>query len=301
MRGALAALRGHSLAQAQARGTALGTALWHLDRRWRPLAEAQIAMALPELDARTTIRNNYRHYGAMLAELAAFEHVLAAGPDLFEVHHRERFAPLKQGGLLITGHIGNWETLALAHTPYYGRVTALVKPIGNPYIDRWINHLRARTGVDTLYTRDNALTARRLLKEGAQLVALLDQNSLQHEGLYVDFFGRPACTHYGPAMLALMTNRPVITGFSFRRPDGRFDVVYDEPLEMPPGRDLRERTWLLTAAITARIEAAVRRHPEQWFWIHRRWRNQPKPDSEPWRLPPRLRPSSTVRTMAESE
>jgi KDO2-lipid IV(A) lauroyltransferase len=115
---------------------------------------------------------------------------------------------------------------------------------------------------------------------------------LYHEGLFVPFFGRPACTHYGPAMLAIESRRPVITAFSHRTADGRLHLDWDPPLDIPASGTLRERTWELTRRLTDRIEAAVRRHPEQWFWVHKRWKNQPRPELEipAWKFGPIVPP-----------
>ncbi len=288
LKGVLRLLRGPDLATGQARGAALGRRLAALDPRWRAIAEAQIAACLPDVDAVAVARENYAHYGMVLAEIANADRIIG-NADHFEYEGLEHVKALRGGGLFVTAHLGNWELTGAGHTARFGPFTALVKPLRNAYLDEWINAQRQRLGVTPLEARDQALPALRLLRSGQTLAVLNDQNSLNHEGVFVPFFGRLASTHYGPAMLAIRADRPVITAFGTRTPEGRTRITYDPPLEAPAGRDLRERTWALTAMLTARIEAAVRRHPEQWFWVHRRWKNVPAPTTPAWRMPPELR------------
>lgn len=288
LRAVLRALRGRDVRAAQARGAALGRRIATLDRRWRPLAEAQIAACLPTLDAAAAARANYEHYGMLLAELANADRIVA-DPDFFEVTGLEHAEALRGGGMLITAHLGNWELLGAGHAPRFGPLHALVKPLRSAGLDDWINALRRRIGITPLETRDQALPVLRVLRAGGTIAVLNDQNSLNHEGVFVPFFGRLASTHYGPAMLALRAGVPVVPAFGVRLSDGRARITYEPPIEPPPGRELRERTWLLTAALTARIEAAVRRTPEQWFWVHKRWKNEPAPTTPAWRMPPELR------------
>lgn len=296
LRAVLAALHSRDPRVAAARGARLGAGIHRLDPRWRRLAEQQLQTALPELDAAAVIRENYRHYGRILAELACHRRLLQ-DPDLFVIEGAEHAAALTGGGLLITAHLGNWELLAAAHTRHHGPLHALVKPLRNGYIDDWINDLRRLANIRPMETRDNALPVLRLLRGGGTIAVLADQNSLRHEGVFVPFFGQAACTHYGPAMLALRAGAPVVTAFGWRLPDGRHAVRYDPPLAVPTDGDLRSRTWRLTAALTARIETAVRRTPEQWFWVHRRWKNQPNAETESWRRAPEAGPDKTGKDL----
>lgn len=289
LRAGLRALRGASLTAGRRRGERLAALAWGLDRRWRPLAEQQASEHLPAHDPRRLIRDNYRHYGDLAGEIANLDRIRAAGTELWSYEGTRHLEAVADGGLVITGHLGNWEILAAGHVARFGPLTALVKPIRNPVVDAWINRQRRALGVTPLRTRDRAGEIIRRLRAGERIVVLADQNSLHHEGLFVPFLGRLACTHYGPAMLALRASAPVITAFGHRRPDGGFHIRYEPPVEPPDEGDLRERTWRLTAALTARVEAAVRRHPAQWFWVHRRWKNQPRADTPAWKLPAELR------------
>ncbi|RMF16244.1 MAG: hypothetical protein D6761_06665, partial [Candidatus Dadabacteria bacterium] len=182
------------LERARRRGTRLGRALWRIDPRWRPLAETQARLALGEnADVGALIRANYEHYGKLLAELASWQTIRERLDELFVYERPEILDDLEGGALVVSAHLGNWEVMGMHYALTRKRpIHALVKPIHNRRVERWINEIRASYNVTTVTTRDNALQVRKLLRSGNILVTLLDQNSLYHEGVFVPFFGRPA-------------------------------------------------------------------------------------------------------------
>lgn len=283
-RGLMASLRRRDLDAARQAGARLGRLIWRLDPKWKRLAAEQAGAALGLADTADFVRRNYEHYGMLVAELANIDLIRERCDDLFEYERAEVLDIIRDGALVISGHLGNWELMGMHYVKHVRPISAMVKPIANPYVDRWINRLRHGYGVQTVTTRDNALNVRKLLRAKESIVTLADQNSLYHEGVFVDFFGRPASTHYGPAMLAIRAGVPVVSAFCTRTDSGKFRVSFGSPLEYDRTADLRRQTWQLTQALTARVEAAVRRTPEQWFWVHRRWKNQPKGDEESWKL-----------------
>jgi len=288
-----ATLRHPDPAVAYRRGQRLADAVWRLDRRWRPLAERQIARTLAPADPRATIRANYQHYGKLLTELANAETWCGTHATRFHLADGRHMAALQDGGLLVTGHMGNWELLGRGHCQAFGSADVLVKPVHNPTLDRWINGLRRQFGLTPLYTRGRALELYRRLRDGRPVIMLGDQNSLRHEGMFVEFFGHPACAHYGPVMLALRAGRPILTAFGHRNPDNSVTIRYEPPIAVPRGT-LREQTFAVVQAIAQRTEAAIRRHPAQWFWVHRRWLNQPDASVPAWQNPRALTPSQIV-------
>ncbi len=278
-------LRSTDLERARRKGRALGRIAWHLDPKWTRLAARQATERLDHPDPQTLINENYQHYGQVLAELACIDGIIRDAKSIYRIEGSSNAEALANGGLLVTGHIGNWEAVAPAHTSHYGPMHALVKPVHNPFVDRWINDIRLRTGVHPVVTRNNASHILKLLKSGETVCALVDQNSLYHEGVFVPFFGKPACTHYGPAMLAARSRVPVVPAFAVREPGG-FLIRYGSPIEPTGSRDLRATTWTITARIVEFLESIIRQYPEQWFWVHKRWRNQPRADVEAWKYGP---------------
>lgn len=180
----------------------------------------------------------------------------------------------KKGVLVVTAHLGNWE-LATAFGPMTGLpVTVVYRTIKSAPIDQYILDNRIKTGLK-LFPLHNALDAvRQALARGEIIGLLSDQNTGHQKGVFVDFFGRKACTNKGLARLALSTGAPVLPIF-FYRENGKFTLEIQP--ELPLIRTGNEETDIVanTQAYTSAIEAIVRRYPEQWFWIHKRWKTRP--------------------------
>jgi Kdo2-lipid IVA lauroyltransferase/acyltransferase len=179
-----------------------------------------------------------------------------------------------RGLLMLVGHLGNWEVFAVLAGRIGFPTTVLVKTIRGNVMNDFVAQMRARYGVDLLPQRGAYRQCLRVLKGNRLLSVILDQNMTREEGIFVEFFGQPACTSPGLAHLAAQSGAPVLPACCIRRPDGRFEIQLGELLEPPPSRDpdaVREATQQYTRI----LEAMIRRHPEQWIWIHRRWRTRP--------------------------
>jgi KDO2-lipid IV(A) lauroyltransferase len=208
--------------------------------------------------------------------LAEILHLLARGCDdvarYVEVEGWERVEALRAAGrgvLIVTGHCGNWELLAAAINCRGLGMRVVARALDEPELQELLVALRDRFGSRTI-ERGRPGAARELLRalrEGA-LGMLIDQDT-RVEGVWVPFFGRPAYTPVGAARIALKQDAAVVPSFIERLPDGRHLARFLPPLDLPD--DETEATALMTAA----IEAQIRRVPEQWVWMHRRWRRQP--------------------------
>jgi len=266
-------------------GAQIGALVMGLNARDRRRSRDHLRIAFPSLgeeDVRLLLRRNARHVGTLLAEVAW---LLRATPEevagLCPVNglaHLERPLAAGTGAVLITGHCGNWELLnarlGVAGIP----MTIAVRGLHDPRLDQIITGLRSRFGTEVVPRGQDA--GRRLL---AALAAnrvnglLIDQDIKDVPGVFVPFFGRPAWTPSGAAMFALRQECPVVPAFDHRLDDGRHQVEVLPPLPEPPPGSPEERITALTAAATAAIEGQVRAYPEQWVWMHRRWRRQPPP------------------------
>jgi KDO2-lipid IV(A) lauroyltransferase len=266
-------------------GAQLGVLIMGLDARDRRRSRDHFRIAFPALDedaARSLLRRNARHLGALLAEVAwlrvATAEEVAAQCSISGLEHLERPLAAGTGAVLITGHCGNWEILnarlGVAGIP----LTIAVRGLDDPRIDAIVTSLRSRFGTEVVPRGQDA--GRRLL---AALAAnrvnglLIDQDIKDIPGVFVPFFGRPAWTPSGAASLALRAGCPVVPAFDHRRGDGRHEVEILPPLPQPPPGAPEEQVAALTAAATSAIERQVRAYPEQWVWMHRRWRRQPPP------------------------
>lgn len=247
-----------------------------------------IEIAFPELDAvhqNRLMRGCADHFGSMLAEVAWLWRADATAVEsLVEI---EGFGYLtdalagSRGAILATGHLGNWELLnarlAVAGIP----ITLAVRELDNDRVNDIVTTLRSRFGSQIIMRGVSAgRQLVRALVAGRGVGLLIDQDIPSIPGVFVPFFGRPAWTPSGAAMLALRVGCPIMPGFIHRRPDGSHKIKIEAPLALPSDGSLEDRVRELTAAATAAVEWQVRAWPEQWVWMHRRWRTRPEPSEQ---------------------
>jgi len=231
--------------------------------------------------------------GQAFAELSLFEKVLRR-PDYIRLEGVEALdAALVRGrgAIAVTGHVGNWELLAAWAAAIGYPITVVVRRVNDLRFHSLIIRFRAAAGVEVLVRDDPRFVAAvgEALRRNRVVAMLIDQDT-RGPGVFVPFFGRPAHTPPGAALLALRARVPVVSVFMERRPEGGHLVrVSPVPAELPRGRDgVRE----LTARLTAAIEAQIRRSPAEWVWWHERWRKQPSA--------PATRPSAATAARALS-
>jgi KDO2-lipid IV(A) lauroyltransferase len=264
---------------AQRVGSWIGALGWLLLRRDRRRTLDHLAMAFPERSEGERARlgrASFLHHGRTLGECLALFH--ADGADLerlVEVRGWEEVERARGAGrpiLIVTGHCGNWELLAATINSRGLGMVVVARSLDDSTQQRLLAGLRERFGTATL-ERGVEGAARKLLgalRAGRALGMLIDQDT-KVDGVWVPFFGRLAFTPVGAAKIALRQDTAVIPTFIERLPDGTHRATFHPPLDLPD--DVTEAT----AAMTATIEAQIRRVPEQWVWMHRRWRRQPAP------------------------
>lgn len=260
--------------------------LWYLlDRRHRTIAADNMARALgdtfSEQQRERLLRANFIQLATAALELPSLLRLSRDNLDqyvLFEgVEHVTRARDQGKGVLLLTGHFGNWELFNLVSALKFGPGYALARPLDYAPMDRVLNEIRTRTGNTMVDKQDSANRVRRLLRDKQMLGILLDQNASWYEGAYVPFFGQPACTNKGLAMFALRYGSPVVPAYTLRLPDGRYRMVFEPPLPLIKTGDTRRDILGNTALYNQAIEAFIRKAPDHWFWVHRRWRIKPIP------------------------
>ena len=230
----------------------------------RERAFANLARSFVEL---ATLGRLSREELRALADVEGLEHFEAA----------RRAAP-DAGVICLTAHLGSWELLVAVMTAHGIPIAVIQRPRDNPLLDELLGRLRGHNGAEMLPRGNAARAALRGLRDGKVVAMTLDQNASRREGVFVPFFGRPACTRDGPARIALRTGAPVFPVFIERIGESaRHRVrVYPSLALAPAGGDERAAVLENTARMTATVEAAIRRAPDQWIWTHRRWRTQPK-------------------------
>ncbi len=289
LRGLLGAARVMPLSTLRLTGRALSRGAWRLARGDRERALEHLTLAFPDRDPAWRLdvaRRCRRHFGELVGEVAwlwsASPRAILARTRIEGLHHLTSPLAEKRGAVLVTGHCGNWEWLNLALGVLGVPMTVAAREIYDPRLDAVARRLRARYGGETVLRGGAA--GRRLAAALAKkrVLGLLIDQDIDVPGCFVEFFGEPAWTPSGAALLALRAKVPAVPGFAGRQADGAMRLVFEPAVEVEPSGHLDRDIKLLTARATASIEANIRRRPEQWVWMHRRWRRRPGPDETVW-------------------
>jgi len=269
---------------ARAIGRLIALAAYSVDGKLRRTAHFNLSLALPELspaERSKIVRGVFRNLGNMLGEFSQFPKLTPASIadlvvyDGFENYHVA--AESGRGVLFLTGHFGNWELCAFAHALYGNRLNFLMRPIDNPLLDRLIARYRSLSGNRTIDKNNAVKPVLKALGAAEAVGLLIDVNTLPDQGVFCDFFGLPACSTTGLAVLALRTGAPVVPGFLlWDEKLGKYRLRFDPEIEITRTGDFKEEVAINTAKFTNVIEDYARRYPEQWLWIHRRWKTRPE-------------------------
>jgi KDO2-lipid IV(A) lauroyltransferase len=184
-------------------------------------------------------------------------------------------------GLLLTAHLGNWELLTLAHRLTGFRLAIVVRRLDATWVEALVGRLRDGASVAVVDKRDAVRPVLKALRHGWMVAILLDQNATRREGVFVPFFGHLASTSRSIATFAVRTSTPVVPLFIRRQPDGRHVVTIEPALVGRAGVPVEQSITDLTRGCTRAIEDAIRRAPEQWLWMHARWRTRPPQAGSP--------------------
>lgn len=266
---------------------ALGRLVYRFDGRDRRLALKHLELAFGDemsADERERVaRESFASLGRGIAEIAQSlrdpKGYLNANMVIDGREHFDRLSAEGRAFVFVTGHIGNWELEGSAILNLLGQDSvAVARPQTDAMLEQILDNMRARLGIHIHSRGDDARALLKFLRDGRALSVLLDQDT-DGVGCFVPFFGRPAYTLLGPAMLAVRTNSPFLVAHCRREADGQtLRVTIHEPIE-PAGSGDREADAIeMTRAATAILEQAIRETPEQWVWIHNRWRRQPDDD-----------------------
>ena len=251
----------------------------------RKTTERQIAAAFPDLDARAVAevaRRSYANLGRLAIELALLPSLsVRSVAALFETEndlHVVNELRVRHGRVVaFSGHVGNWE-LAGAYLAMHGvPLDVVVRRMANPLFDGFLTRTRSRTGMRVVYDTDAVRQIARGLKEGRVPGLIADQGVLGLASTFVPFFGRPAKTPRGPAVFAIRFDAPIVFCSAMLQPTGKYRFTAEEiPVAKSGDRDADVQATV--ANFTRALERLVRKHPDQYFWQHRRWKRQP-PDT----------------------
>ena len=273
----VASLRYTPLPVARALGRGYGRLLDLALPRLRRVAMRNLELAMPEKtesERRRIADGVFDSIGRLLVCFAKFPQIvhgdLSRWARLEGYEHVEEARRRGRGVLLATAHLGNWELGALAHGLQGEPMDVVVRPLDNPWIDRLVARRRAACGNRVIEKREAARAIFKALAANRTVGILMDQNSSLDQGAFVDFFGTEACAATGFARIAARSGAAVIPAFAlWSKKERRHVVRYYPPVEMTGSAEED------TARLQKRLEAIVREYPDQWLWIHRRWKTRP--------------------------
>ncbi len=243
----------------------------------RKVAARNLAMAFPEMapvETRRITDGVFRSVGRLLVALAKFPAINKGNVgDWISYQGLEHYQAAKRKGrgvLIATAHLGNWELSAFAHALMTEPMNVMVRPLDNPLVDQIVETRRTLSGNRLIFKKDAARSVLRALKQNEPVGILIDQNATPSEGVFIDFFGKLACAGVAFVKFAYHSQAPVIPGFAlWDEATGRY-VLHFLPEVALTGDAAAD-----TQRVHSVLEQAIRRNPDQWMWIHRRWKTRP--------------------------
>lgn len=255
-----------------------------LDRRRVAVALENLRHAFgtqyTEPELRELVRKVYVHFTMLIIEIAHIPRRLrpTTWRDCIEASNQDDVVNLVVCGrpvILLTAHYGNWEMAGYTMAVFGFKPHSVARALDNPYLEKLLRTFRTRTGQEIIYKRGAFDHVAAVMRRGGMIGMLSDQDA-GHRGVFVDFFGRPASSHKGVALLSLEHDAPICVGFARRIGNRfRFRVWMERIIEPREYRDLPDPVYSITQECAHAFEAAIRRSPEQYLWLHRRWKHQP--------------------------
>jgi KDO2-lipid IV(A) lauroyltransferase len=268
---------------ARAKGISFAWIVYLLHGKLRRVGMRNLALAVPEKtprERRKILRGEFTSLGRQIAEVCLFPRYTPENVSKIVVYEGfenfERALARKKGVLFLTAHLGAWELSAFAHSLYGYPLNIVMRPLDNPYIDRLTRAYRTMHG-NKAVDKDFARGLIAAMRKGETVGVLMDTNMIASQGVFVDFFGIKACTASGIARVALKTDAAVVPGFTIWDPAlKKYRLRFDPAVKLIRTADREADVIANTALFTRIIEDYVRRYPDQWLWVHRRWKTRPK-------------------------
>lgn len=271
---------------ARAMAVMLARLLFALTPKLRKTAEFNLELAFPQWTApqrENTIRGMIHSLGWMAAEFAHMPRYTRNNiKDVIVLDGHENFLEGQRRGkgvLFLTAHMGAWELSSYAHALYGYPLHYMARPLDNARLDALVNRYRSRSGNSPIFKNESARAMLKILKDAGTIGILADQNTMRGEGAFVDFFGTPACTTTGIARVALHTGASVVPGYAvWDESLKKYRLRFEPPLELIRTGDTERDVVENTQRFAKVTEEIIRKHPEQWVWVHARWKTRPAGD-----------------------
>jgi KDO2-lipid IV(A) lauroyltransferase len=264
-------------------GILLGKLTYYLHPRLRRVGMRNLGLAFPEKTAkerRAILKGVYKSLGRLLGEFCLFPYYTVTNASQAVVYQGlENFDVAEQRGkgvLFLTAHFGGWEVASFFHSLNGHPVRIVVRPLDNPYVDALVTHYRTLHGNSIVPKNDFARGLMAAMRNNESVGILMDTNMTPPQGVFVPFFGVDACTASGLARIALRTGGAVVPSFTIWDSQLRkYRLTFQPALQLADTGDAEADAITNTAMFNRVIEDAVRKYPDQWLWLHRRWKTRP--------------------------
>ena len=257
---------------------------FQLARRQQFVGRRNLSLAFPEkseAEREEILRGCFRNLGRLLVEFSHFPELNTANIQKHVVvhgfHHYEEAVRRGRGVIYLTGHLGAWEFGSFSQSIFGYPLKFVVRPIANPHVERLITKYRMLGGNSPIPRRNAARDILQALRANQAVGILFDQNTTEAEGVFADFFGISAATTPAIATFAMRTGAAVVPAFLlWDKAIGKHRLTFDAPVELADTGDRAADIVENTRRFNQILEAYVRRYPDQWLWIHRRWKTRPR-------------------------
>lgn len=268
-------------------GTLMGGLAFQLLGKLRRVGMRNLELAFPEktgVERIEILKAAFRNLGRVMATVSRFgllspenvHQLIEYRPTTEFAAAYERTKRAGRGRIILGGHLGNWELQAFSYPVFFEPLSFLARRMDNPLLENFIMRTRTRLGNRQIDKANSAAAILRTLRSGGAVGVLADVNSHPKEGVFVPFFGIPACTATGVAMLALRAQAAIVPMFAMWNDErGKYSIVHGEIIEPRDTGNRKADIERITAACVAATERVIRAYPDQWIWIHRRWKTRP--------------------------
>lgn len=277
-------------------GKLAGSLLFALDARHRAVTLSNLDIAFGDSktpqEKYTIARDTFRHFGTMLFEMISLGNApwrkMGQLVEFEGVELYERARAKGRGVLMVGAHYGNWEIHAVAHGFRFKPMSVVARQLDNPHYNRWLERIRNMPGNGVIYKQQALTQVMRSIKDGETVGVVVDQNVTLEDGIFIDFFGRKAASTPVASLIGLKTGAVLVPVFAFPLPNGRYRCVYEQPIDPEDYANIdRDRAvFEMTQQCAKVLENYVRRNPQFWLWMHRRWKTRPLEETEEDRATP---------------
>ncbi|MFZ1036585.1 MAG: lysophospholipid acyltransferase family protein [Smithella sp.] len=254
---------------------------YHLVAKSRLIVLHNLQRSFPEKDSKEIVKiakGVYRHFAIVAAEFFDLTSITRETIDQWVevegMEYADTALSQNKGALSIVAHFGNWELLTIAIPMLVRPMYIVYRPLDSPVIDNMVEYVRTMHGNSLIPKGGSGKKVLELLKEHQIIGILSDQNMAAYEGVFVDFFDRPACTGVGLAVMAMRSGSPVVPVFMARQKSGKYKLIIKPFLKAVCTDDYEADLRVNTQRFTKIVEDVVREYPDQWFWFHQRWKTK---------------------------